>query len=286
MSRDFLVDLLRPSRLTHVVDVGANPIDGDPPYKRMLQLNLCEVTGFEPQVSALAELNAKKGIGETYLPYALGAGDDRVLNICQYSGWTSLLEPRLQALQVFSQFQNNATVLEKQAIKTHRLDEIPEVKPFDLLKIDVQGAELDVFMGGVNHLKYAVAIQTEVSFITLYNHQSSFGVIDLTLRKLGFVPHCFSQVKTWPVGPLQFEPAPNQNFHQLLEADVVYIKDFIDPVEMNDEQLKHLCLLMHHCYGSIDMSGRCLELLDQRGATDNGVARYVAHLNSLNNKSQ
>ena len=45
-------------------------------------------------------------------------------------------------------------------------------------------------------------------------------------------------------------------------------------------QLKHLCLLMHHCYGSIDLSGRCLELLEQRGVISNNVARYVDYLNS------
>jgi hypothetical protein len=33
---DPLFDLLQPARLTAVVDIGANPIDGDPPYKRML----------------------------------------------------------------------------------------------------------------------------------------------------------------------------------------------------------------------------------------------------------
>ena len=280
MSNDFLVELLSPERLTHVVDVGANPIEGDPPYKKMLQTGLCKVTGFEPQASALTELNLKKGERETYLPYALGSGKESLLNICQYSGWTSLFKPRAEALNVFSQFKSNAKVVETTTVQTRRLDDINELNDFDFLKIDIQGGELDVFMGGVHHLEKAVAIQTEVSFITLYEHQPSFGVIDLTLRKMGFVPHCFSHVKTWPVGPLQFHPDMHNKFNQLLEADVVYVKDFVDPVAMSDEQLKHLCLLMHHCYGSIDLSGRCLELLEQRGVISNGIVRYVQYLNS------
>lgn len=279
MASDFLFDLLSPERLTHVVDVGANPIDGDPPYQRMLNSKLCEVTGFEPQATALAALNAKKSDRETYLPYAIGDGSSRVLNICQYSGWTSLLRPKAEALQVFSQFQKNAEVIDSQTIKTHRLDDIAELNSFDLLKIDIQGAELDVFLNGVERLKQAVAIQTEVSFIPLYNQQPTFGQIDSALREMGFVPHCFNQVKHWPIGPIQFQPNARHQFNQLLEADVVYVKDFIDPVEMTNEQLKHLCLLMHHCYGSIDLSGRCLELLEQRGVIHSGVSRYVAHLN-------
>jgi len=265
-----------------VVDVGANPIEGEPPYKQMLQANLCTVTGFEPQLTALQELNAKKSDHETYLPYVLGGLGSKTLNICQYSGWTSLLNPRSATLEVFSQFKNNAQVIDRLNVKTHRLDDLPEVAAFDLLKIDVQGGELDVFMGGINHLKNTVAIQTEVSFITLYDNQPSFGTIDLALRKLGFVPHCFTQVKTWPVGPLQFESHSPQQFNQLLEADVVYVKDFIDPVLMNNEQLKHLCLLMFHCYASIDMSGRCIQLLESRGVLPNGLAQYVDYLNTKN----
>ena len=134
MPTDFLFDLLKPERLTHVVDVGANPIEGDAPYKRMLQSQLCTVTGFEPQPAALDELNAQKTANETYLPYVVGSGADKELNICRYSGWTSLLKPRQAALDVFSHFQHNAEVIETLAVQTHRLDDIEEVAIFDLLK--------------------------------------------------------------------------------------------------------------------------------------------------------
>jgi len=37
LARDPLSELLRTHRPTAIVDIGANPIDGDPPYKPMLQ---------------------------------------------------------------------------------------------------------------------------------------------------------------------------------------------------------------------------------------------------------
>ena len=52
---DLVVDLLKPARLTAVVDIGANPIDGEPPYKPMLQNRLCRLTGFEPQDDARSQ---------------------------------------------------------------------------------------------------------------------------------------------------------------------------------------------------------------------------------------
>jgi hypothetical protein len=59
-SNDPLTALLQPARLTAVVDIGANPIDGDPPYKAMLQRRICRVTGFDPHPQALARLNDAK----------------------------------------------------------------------------------------------------------------------------------------------------------------------------------------------------------------------------------
>src|ERR1700728_4243391 len=81
-----LAQILAPARRTAIVDVGANPIDGEPPYKAMLAAGLCEVTGFEPQVQALARLEQKKGPFERYLPYALADGTQRTLHVCELEG--------------------------------------------------------------------------------------------------------------------------------------------------------------------------------------------------------
>ncbi len=81
-----LIDLLRPDRITTVVDIGANPIDGNPPYKPMLQKRLCRLIGFEPQIKALAELNSRKSDLELYLSYAVGDGTEGRLRVCQAQG--------------------------------------------------------------------------------------------------------------------------------------------------------------------------------------------------------
>ena len=61
-----LLGLLKPQRITEIVDIGANPIDGDPPYKSMLRAGeICRVTGFEPQEVALKKLNNTKENTET-----------------------------------------------------------------------------------------------------------------------------------------------------------------------------------------------------------------------------
>jgi hypothetical protein len=150
-------------------------------------------------------------------------------------------------------------------IATRRLDDIPEVGAMDLLKIDVQGAELMVFGGAPQRLAQAVAVHTEVSFVPLYRDQPSLGDVDRALRALGFVPHCFAQIKRWTIAPLVIENDIRKPLRQLLEADMVYVRDFARLEQVGDEPLMHLARIADGCYGSFDLAHRCLMTLAERG---------------------
>jgi FkbM family methyltransferase len=261
--------------MTHVVDIGANPIDGDAPYKAMLARRACRITGFDPHPQALLQLNARKGDLETYLPYAIGDGQQHALKICRGIGFASLLQPDEKVLCHFPEFSELGRVIGETALATQRLDDVVELGAFDLLKIDIQGSELSVFQNGRAKLANAVAVQTEVSFIPLYKSQPVFGDIDLELRSLGFVPHMFAAINRKMIAPM-LGPDPAAAFNQLVEADVVYVRNFIDADAMDTEQLKHLALVAHHCYGSFDLAANCLHHLARRKAVaaDSGN-RYV-----------
>jgi FkbM family methyltransferase len=260
-----LVELLRPQRLTAVVDIGASPLDGgDPPYKPLLDRQLCSLVGFEPQADALAALEARKSPLETYLPYAVGDGSKGELNVCRATGMTSLLVPNERVLQCFPGFQAFGEVLSTLKVDTRTLDSTAEIAEIDLLKIDVQGAELPIFRNGAQKLAAAVAIQTEVSFVPLYKNQPLFGDIDLALRGLGFIPHMFAAINRRMILPLHIAGDLFSAMNQLLEADVVYVRDFTRAESMSTEQLKHLALVAHYCYRSFDLAARCIDQLAQR----------------------
>jgi FkbM family methyltransferase len=263
---DTLRALLRPQRLTAVVDVGANPIDGDTPYKPMLSRRLCTVTGFEPQPDGLALLNARKSELETYLPYVIGDGSPGTLHIAVIPGMTSLFEPNMDVLKWFHGFAEWAAVKEKRPVTTHRLDDLPEIAALDMLKIDVQGAEVSVFKGGRERLSRAVAVHTEVCFLSLYKGQPLFGEIDLELRSLGLIPHHIDNVHKRTILPVYDQSSPNSFVNQVIFADVVYIRDFTKVEAMDDEQLKHLAIVAYVCYGSFDLAAHCLFRLAERNA--------------------
>jgi FkbM family methyltransferase len=216
---------------------------------------------------------------ETYLPYAVGDGGSGILKICHAPGMTSLLTPEPRVLDCFPGFTQFGQVMSELPIETRTLDSISEIAHLDFLKIDVQGGELSVFRNGSERLSNAIAIQSEISFVTLYKDEPVFGEIDLALRALGFIPHMFDKINKRMILPLHFGDNLFASMNQLLEADIVYVRDFTQPDKMSVEQLKHLALVAHHCYGSFDLAARCVHFLAARGAVAaDGMGRYLAIL--------
>jgi len=203
---------------------------------------------------------------ETYLPYVIGDGSAGTLHVAIVPGMTSLLEPNPAVLKWFHGFAEWATVKEKLPVTTRRLDDLPEIAAIDMLKIDVQGAELSVFKGGRERLSRAVVVHTEVCFLSLYKGQPLFGEIDIELRGLGFIPHHIDHVNRRTILPVYDPSSPNSFLNQVIFADIVYVRDFTKAEAMDDEQLKHLAIIAYACYGSFDLAAHCLLRLAERKA--------------------
>ena len=276
---DPLTALLRPARRTAVVDVGANPIDGEPPYKSMLAAGLCDVVGFEPQEAALAKLKKMKGPQEHYLPYALGDGTEQTFHVCKSDGMSSLLAPDPARIALFKSFPEWGEVTGTRSISTKKLDDVAEITAMDFLKMDIQGSELEVLRHGQAKLAETVFIQLEISFVALYQDQPGFGEIDMFLRQLGFIPHCFDAVKMWPIAPTVIDSNPHKHVRQLLEADIVYVRDFTAKENMSAEQWKHVALIAHHAYHSVDLAARAVSMAAELGAAPpDAIHTYYASL--------
>lgn len=61
------------------------------------------------------------------------------------------------------------------------------VSCIDFIKLDVQGAELDVLMGGEQSLNNVRGLEIEVEFNPIYSGQPLFGDVDRFMREKGFV---------------------------------------------------------------------------------------------------
>jgi hypothetical protein len=82
---------------------------------------------------------------------------------------------------------------------------------------------------------------------------------------MGFVPHCFAQFLLWPIAPAVIDGNPRKPVHQLLEADLVYVRDFSRVESLSIQQWKHLAMIAHHCYGSVDLALRAVTVATELG---------------------
>lgn len=233
-------------RLTHIVDIGASGVDGQPPYQEMLNLKLAKLIGFEPQEEWLKPLQHAAGSQSTYLPDVVFDGNPRTMYRTRVPGMASLYRPKHATLNVFPDFERFGEVLGTADVPTKTLDSLIE-EPIDFIKIDAQGSELAIMQSAPNAVDSAVAIMLEVPFVSLYEHQPSFGEIDVWMRSRGFIPHTFMAVKVWPIGMDYAAP------RQLLEADIVYVRDFREPRSASPEQWLHLERLAEHVFKSPDL---------------------------------
>lgn len=247
-----------------IVDVGANPIDGTPPYIDLLRSGIADVVGFDPNPDSLVRLNQQKTAAETYLPYAIGDGKRHTLHICKAQGMTSLLQPNPAVLNLFHGFPSWGTVMATESIDTVRLDDIAETAGLDLLKIDIQGGELMAFRNGVSRLRDALVIQTEVEFLPMYVDQPLFGDVDVFLRQQGFMFHRFFPLVSRVIAPLVNNNDIYAGMSQIFWADAIFVRDLTRLAELSPRQLIAFATIMHDCYKSIDLVMHVLTHHDQR----------------------
>ena len=268
--------LALPQAAIAIADIGAAFLGEVPPYQPLLDSGVAGLFAFEPDTRQIEALKQRLGERATILTEAAGDGGEHTLHVCN-NGWSSFFEPDPQALTFFNTFSQLGRVESKVPLKTRRLDDMAELPAIDFLKMDVQGAELMVLQNGREKLAGCVAAQLEVSFVTLYKDQPPFSAIDLEMRSQGFIPHRFMDIKRWPIAPAISGNDPRVPIHQLLESDIVYIRDLTRPDGFSDEQLKKLALIAHAVYRSSDLAARCLVELEKRGAVADGdIVRYLA----------
>ncbi len=144
---------------------------------------------FEPYPDSVAFLK-KRYLKEPrceVFPFALSdqTGDSE-LHVLNKTDSSSLLDPEGDADRVL---QKPFHEVSRTNIKMRRFDEVPgmsAISKFDLVKIDVQGAELKVLRGFGELLSRVESIYIEVNFCSLYKEGAVFCDTHAFLQRSGF----------------------------------------------------------------------------------------------------
>lgn len=175
----------------YYVDVGAaNAVDHK--FKEFLKAGRLSYVGFEPDARSTLEFP-----GQVH-PVALGAQREvRTLNLCRKPEVSSFLKPNMRLLRAFHR-PERFDVVSTTNVNVVPMDDYFDMSSAYILKLDVQGFELEVLKGATQFLANTVAIEIEVEFWELYEGQPLFGDISAFLEDHGFKFEDFVRLVHWP----------------------------------------------------------------------------------------
>ncbi len=258
-----------------VVDIGAMQED-EARYAGLLETGWARLTGFEPNQEECRKLEATVP-GARFLPYFLGDGGPGVFRSTFYPGCASLYEPNGNIIDRFSGISTenhgpeggigNFYVTGKTQVATRRLDDVSECPKPDWLKLDIQGAELDVMRNGTRTLAHALVVEVEVEFVEIYEGQPLFGAVHEFLSGQGFAFHKLIDLGGRTFRPVTMPQMPRRPMSQLLWADAVFVRSLFHPDALDAQALLKAAVILHEGYRSFDLVHALLMEHDRREGT-------------------
>jgi FkbM family methyltransferase len=149
------------------------------------------LVGFDPDPEECRRLEAASADPqrERYVPLALGARvGSRTLHLTRDPQSSSLFAPEPRALERYPELWRHEPV-RTETVELSTIDEWARgagVEALDALKVDVQGAELEVLMGTAGLLDSTRIVEAEVEFQELYTGQPLYCDVMGFMRGAGF----------------------------------------------------------------------------------------------------
>jgi FkbM family methyltransferase len=151
----------------------------------------CRIFCFEPDQKECSRLNSEAPSHVKYIPCAVGAtSGSAVLYETKLGASTGLYRTNMD---YFGRLLNrdNAIVVAEHSVNVRTLEEVIaeyEIPAPNFIKIDVEGAEVDVLQGAARHVEAStlLGILSEIRFQSEINGSPTFSTLDILLQNCGF----------------------------------------------------------------------------------------------------
>jgi len=281
MAKFSFFDFLEVPGTIYILDIGAAVLKSErEQYAALLAADRAHVYACEPDATARAELSRHYPKNLTVLPDILGDGRPATWYGTNCAATSSLFEPNRELLDLFPSIGDFTRLVKATRVETKKLDDCAGIADCDFIKIDVQGAEIQVLANGTGVLDKATVIQTEVCFVPLYKHQPLFGDVDLFMRAHGYMFHTLAGAAARPIYPMPFTDERRPWMNQFAWGDAVYVRDFTRLDAAATGKLLKLAALLHEFWGSYDLAAFILGEADKRLGTRH-QANYVVRLSKF-----
>jgi len=170
--------------ITGIIHIGAHHGDEYDVYKEYDSIK--HMLFFEPDKDSFKRLNSKTQDDDRAILVNSALGPfsckmEMYKETANKGQSNSLLEPHLHKTQ-YPKIVFDSTY----EVKVHPLDKYEPSKVFNMINIDVQGFELEVFRGAKNTLNNIQYVMTEVNRAELYKNCCMVEELDEFLCKYGF----------------------------------------------------------------------------------------------------
>ncbi len=203
-----MVQLLKGKEIKNVLDAGAS--NGRISRRLLKKFPSANAYAFEPNPLYGEKLKEYSQREPKFHPQFVALSDrsgKANLNITESAGNTSLLEPSERLRQI----DPGAVVTKTQEVELVTIDEWARANgdlTIELMKFDIQGAELKALKGAVRTLEEStLVVYTEVWFNETYAGGAVLGEIDAFLREQGFMLYDIYGPKYSPKGVITWANA-------------------------------------------------------------------------------
>ena len=269
-----LVEIIKKNKIDYkftLIDIGARTIEKSKPrfHKILEYFPSSEIIGFEIEKEVCDQMNSEAAKGVKYFPFALGENNEkRKLYITENPMCTSLYKPNENLAKLYHALEY-MNLKKETEIETITLDSFVNkysIDAIDFIKIDVQGAELDILKGSKKLLSNVIKIVCEVEFLPLYHDQPLFGDISEFLSKYNFMFNKFLGVSGRTLKPL-IANKDKSVASQHMWTDAIFIQHINKIQNLTDEKLLKLSVLAA-IYNSLDLTFFCLSLYDGKNSSN------------------
>jgi FkbM family methyltransferase len=185
-----LLDIARPAGIDVIYDIGANVGTWSLLAKSLIPG--AQIHAFEPlpkhQRGFLDNFSSREDV--TLHSIALGSANAaETLHVTDFSDASSMLPPNEASRSQFGVREVSQLPLQVFRLDDYRLEK--QLPLPDLIKLDIQGYELEALKGAPECLRSAKAIIAEVSFIEYYDGQCLFHDLAAYLAEFGLFIRAF-----------------------------------------------------------------------------------------------